>query len=85
METGVEREGRKWEGFSEWVNRYDEEILYVDHQIGKLLDALREGGRYDDAVRTAAKAREKTPDSSPQALELESRLELYRSGRAIHE
>jgi len=32
------------------VARYDGEILYVDHQIGRLFDALRRLGRFDGAV-----------------------------------
>jgi tetratricopeptide (TPR) repeat protein len=53
--------------------------------LDTLAAAYAAAGRYEDAVRTAANAREKTPDGSPQALELESRLDLYRSGRALHE
>jgi tetratricopeptide (TPR) repeat protein len=53
--------------------------------LDTLAAAYAAAGRYDDAVRMAANAREKTPDGSRQAVELESRLELYRSGRAVHE
>jgi tetratricopeptide (TPR) repeat protein len=53
--------------------------------LDTLAAAYAAAGRYDDAVRMAANAREKTPDGSPQALELESRLELYRSGQAVQE
>ena len=59
------------------------------HKTVALMDTLAAAyaaaGRYDDAVRAASSAREKTPDGSPLAAELESRLELYRSGRAVHE
>jgi tetratricopeptide (TPR) repeat protein len=53
--------------------------------LDTLAAAYAAAGRYDDAVRAATDAREGTPDGSPLALELESRLELYRSGRAVHE
>jgi TPR repeat protein len=53
--------------------------------LDTLAAAYAAAGRYDDAVRVASSAREKTPDGSPLAVELESRLELYRSGRALHE
>jgi arylsulfatase A-like enzyme len=32
------------------IDRYDGEILYMDHHIGRLLDKLRSVGRYDDAL-----------------------------------
>lgn len=53
--------------------------------LDTLAAAYAAAGRYDDAVRTAASARKEIPDGSPQALQLDSRLELYRSGRAAHE
>ena len=33
-----------------WVDRYDGEIRFMDHHLGRLLDGLRELGRYDDAL-----------------------------------
>jgi tetratricopeptide (TPR) repeat protein len=53
--------------------------------LDTLAAAYAAAGRTDDAVRTAEYARARVPDGSPTAVELESRLELYRSGRAIHE
>ncbi|MEE8473907.1 MAG: sulfatase [Myxococcota bacterium] len=32
------------------VDRYDGEIRYMDHHFGRLIDALREMGRFDDAL-----------------------------------
>ncbi len=32
------------------IDRYDGEIRYMDHHFGRLIDALREMGRYDDAL-----------------------------------
>jgi tetratricopeptide (TPR) repeat protein len=53
--------------------------------LDTLAAAYAAAGRYDDAVLTATNARKQIPDDSPQALALDSRLELYRSGRAAHE
>jgi tetratricopeptide (TPR) repeat protein len=53
--------------------------------LDTLAAAYAAAGRYHDAVRVAAVAREGAPDGSPLAAELESRLELYRSGRAVDE
>jgi len=53
--------------------------------LDTLAAAYAAAGRTDDAVRTAADARARVPDASPMAVEIESRLELYRSGRAVHE
>jgi arylsulfatase A-like enzyme len=33
-----------------YVDRYDGEIRFMDHALGRLLDALRAAGRYDDAL-----------------------------------
>ncbi len=33
-----------------YVSRYDSEIAFVDHHIGRLLDWFRENGRYEDAT-----------------------------------
>jgi arylsulfatase A-like enzyme len=32
------------------IDRYDGEIRYMDHHVGRLLEALRKVGRYDDAL-----------------------------------
>jgi spermidine synthase len=53
--------------------------------LDTLAAAYAAAGRYDDAVRTALDARAKVRDDSPTAVELESRLELYRGGRALYE
>jgi tetratricopeptide (TPR) repeat protein len=53
--------------------------------LDTLAAAYAAAGRFDDAVRTATDARARVPDGSPTAVELESRLELYRSGRAVRE
>ena len=53
--------------------------------LDTLAAAYAAAGRFDDAVRTAEDARARLPDGSPTAVELETRLELYRSGRAVHE
>jgi len=53
--------------------------------LDTLAAAYAAAGRFDDAVRTAEDARASLPDGSPTAAELETRLELYRSGRAVHE
>ncbi len=44
--------------FTEWseqirqinIDRYDGEIMYMDHHIGRLLDKLRSVGRFEDAL-----------------------------------
>jgi tetratricopeptide (TPR) repeat protein len=68
---------------------YAERAAVRDGSDPRVLDTLAAtyaaAGRYDDAVRTALDARARVPDDSPTALELESRLELYRSGRALYE
>jgi arylsulfatase A-like enzyme len=33
-----------------YIDRYDGEIRFMDHHFGRLLDALRETGRYDEAM-----------------------------------
>ena len=34
-----------------WVRgRYDENVLYADHLVGRLVDTLREAGRYEDSL-----------------------------------
>jgi tetratricopeptide (TPR) repeat protein len=53
--------------------------------LDTLAAAYAAAGRYEDAVRLAAQARARTPDGSSLAVELDSRLELYRSGRAVYE
>ena len=53
--------------------------------LDTLAAAYAAAGRFEDAVRTAEDARASLPDGSPTAAELETRLELYRSGRAVHE
>jgi tetratricopeptide (TPR) repeat protein len=53
--------------------------------LDTLAAAYAAAGRSEDAVRAAADALARVPDGSPTAVDLESRLELYRSGRAIHE
>jgi tetratricopeptide (TPR) repeat protein len=53
--------------------------------LDTLAAAYAAAGRTDDAVRTAADARARVPDGSPTAVEIESRLQLYRSGRALFE
>jgi arylsulfatase A-like enzyme len=32
------------------VDRYDGEIRFMDHHLGRLMDALRDAGRYDDSL-----------------------------------
>ena len=38
------------EQLAKMLDLYDGEIEYMDHHIGRLLDALRRQGRYDDAI-----------------------------------
>jgi arylsulfatase A-like enzyme len=47
VERGVEE---RLPMFLERANRYDEEILYVDDQLGRLLELLRSRGRYQDTL-----------------------------------
>jgi tetratricopeptide (TPR) repeat protein len=53
--------------------------------LDTLAAAYAAAGRYEEAVRTATKARMHAPEGSALIGEIESRLALYRSGRAIHE
>jgi arylsulfatase A-like enzyme len=43
-------EGGSWERLPRLINRYDEEILYADAQVGRLLTALKDHGRYRDTL-----------------------------------
>lgn len=42
--------GRSAEALASCWSAYDSEIEYVDHEIGRLLEALRQSGRLDDAL-----------------------------------
>jgi spermidine synthase len=53
--------------------------------LDTLAAAYAAAGRYGEAVRTAAAARALVWEGSPQARELDSRIELYRSGQALFE
>jgi spermidine synthase len=77
------------------VRNPDEAVLHAErgaHRgasdpgvLDTLAAAYAAAGRYGDAVRTASDARALVRNGSPQALELDSRLELYRDGQALFE
>lgn len=50
IERAVLEEGGRWRRLPGVINRYDEEILYADGQVGRLLAALRERGRYEETL-----------------------------------